>query len=259
MTDKAPEPADHLADDLLCMFDPIYWSKYIGQIDLEPWQERVLKSRHRFITLCCNRQCGKTTIAAVRAAHMALYQPRSKTLIIAPSMRQTLEVFKVIEGFVFKGDGGDKRDEDNKKSLILSNGSQIYGVPASPDTIRGFSAIDLLIEDEAAFVDDAINDAVTPMIDRSRGTMMLLSSPNGQQGHFFRAVTGSGDWFRERITWKDCPWLTKERMDQLREEKGDNYVRQEYECEFLSADDAVFLADQIEAALKDTSGETWDV
>jgi hypothetical protein len=84
-------------------------------------------------------------------------------------------------------DEGKRRDEDNKTGLRLSNGSSVVCVPSSADTIRGFSAIDLLIEDEASFVDDVVHEAVRPMIAASKGQFMMLSTPNGQRGHFYDA------------------------------------------------------------------------
>ena len=43
-------------------------------------------------------------------------------------------------------------DEDNRLSFTLDNGSRVVSLPGTGETVRGFSAPDLIIEDEAAFV-----------------------------------------------------------------------------------------------------------
>lgn len=257
---ERPRPADFVADDLLCALDPAYWAREVVGISLEPWQEAVLVSQHRRICLLCCRQAGKSTVTALKAAHLALYRRGSKVLIVSRAQRQSELIFSTVERFIWLTERGESRVEDNKKSIVLKNGSSVVCVPGSPDTIRGFSSIDLLVEDEAAFIADPVNDVITPMIDRSGGQMMLLSSPNGQQGHFFHAATGSGDWERYLVTWEQCAWITPEKIQEYRDDpsKGDNWVRQEYGCEFLSAVDAVFSAEQINAAI-DADVEVLDI
>jgi hypothetical protein len=144
---------DPFVDDLRSALDPAWWAEAVVGLALDDWQRRVISSRHNWIALLCARQCGKTTVASLKAAHLALFGPRSKVLIVTASMKQALNVFSAVEEAVRKTDEGKRRDEDNKTGLRLSNGSSVVCVPSSADTIRGFSAIDLLIEDEASFVD----------------------------------------------------------------------------------------------------------
>src|ERR1035437_4701637 len=64
-------------------------------------------------------------------------------------------------------------------------GSRICSLPGDPKTIRGFSAPALILEDEAAFVDDELFAAIKPMLAVSRGQLILMSTPFGRRGHFF--------------------------------------------------------------------------
>src|SRR5215472_4271800 len=57
------------------------------------WQAKLLRSRSRQIILCTGRQVGKSTTVAAMALHTALYQPASLILVIAPSQRQSRELF----------------------------------------------------------------------------------------------------------------------------------------------------------------------
>ena len=64
------------------------------------------------------------------------------------------------------------------------NGSVIYGLPANPDTARGYSGHVTL--DEFAFHADAakIYSALFPTITRGFG-LEVISTPNGTQGKFY--------------------------------------------------------------------------
>jgi hypothetical protein len=53
-------------------------------------------------------------------------------------------------GITPRGDG------DNQTSLLFPNGSRIVGLPGMEATVRGFSAVSLLLIDEASRVEDSM-------------------------------------------------------------------------------------------------------
>ncbi len=71
------------------------------------------------------------------------------------------------------------------------NGSVIYGLPANPDTARGYSGNVTL--DEFAFHADAekIYAALYPSITRGY-SLEIISTPNGQQGKFYELAKAAG-------------------------------------------------------------------
>ncbi|HLW79069.1 MAG TPA: terminase family protein [Terriglobia bacterium] len=71
------------------------------------------------------------------------------------------------------------------------NGSVIYGLPANPDTARGYSGNVTL--DEFAFHLDAakVYAALYPSITRGYA-LEVISTPNGQQGKFFELAKDAG-------------------------------------------------------------------
>ena len=71
-------------------------------------------------------------------------------------------------------------DGDNEISLLLPNGSRIVGLPGTEATVRGFSAVSLLLIDEASRVDDAMYKALRPMLAVGDGDLWLMSTPYGQ-------------------------------------------------------------------------------
>jgi hypothetical protein len=90
------------------------------------------------------------------------------------------------------------------------------------------------------------------MLAVSGGRLILLSTPFGKRGHFFKEYTeGSSEWERIRIPATDCPRISE---DFLREEKtslGDWWFRQEYMCEFSETVDQVFTYDLVMNTISD--------
>jgi hypothetical protein len=168
--------------------------------------------------------------------------------VIAPSQRQSRELFIKIMGFLERLEPAVPTEEETKLSLMLSNGSRVVTLPGdNPRTIRGYSAPALIIEDEAAFVSDETFDATVPMLAASPGgRLILLSTPYIAAGHFYSIWHGSGDWERYELPTAKCPrvdpnWLAaRKREDPLR------YAR-EYECAFGSPEDALFTAAMLDA------------
>lgn len=211
--------------------DPLDLAKLIG-FEPDPWQQRLLTARGN-VLLNCSRQAGKSTGASLLVVHRAITQPRHLALLISPSLRQSGELFRKVRSFLARVPGL-KLAEDNASSVTLVNGSRIVSLPSSENTIRGFSSVNTLVEDEAAFVDDGLNVAVRPMLAVSGGQMILMSTPNGRRGHFFEAWNGSGPWHRERVTCWEVPRIPRDFLAEEKRVMGEIF-RQEYECEFINA------------------------
>ena len=66
----------------------------------------------------------------------------------------------------------------------FENGSRIVGIASNEDHVRGFSAVTLLIIDEASRVKDEVYFALPPLLAVSNAAIWLLSTPKGQRGFF---------------------------------------------------------------------------
>jgi hypothetical protein len=154
---------------------------------------------------------------------------------------------------MLKGLSGEQQPaliEDNKLSLRMKNKSRIVSLPGSEGTIRGFSGASLIIEDEAARVPDELYFAARPMLAVSGGRLILMSTPFGKRGHYFREWTdGSDTWERIEIPATDCPRISEEFLAEERQSLGDWWFRQEYGCEFVETVDQVFSFEQVTGAL----------
>jgi hypothetical protein len=240
-------PHRTLAGDLAAMWDPVIFARR-ADIVPDPWQATVLRSSAQQQILLCSRQAGKSTVSAVLAVHEALYQAGSLILVLNPSLRQSQELFrKMLDTYAGVGETV-KAETENKLTLELSNGSRIVSLPGKEATIRGFSGVSLLLVDEASRVDDALYQAVRPMLAVSRGRIVLLSTPFGKRGFFFHEwMEGGPDWQRTRITAHDVPRIDPDWLEAERRRIPAAMFAQEYLCTFGELEDAVFSHDDIQA------------
>jgi len=241
-----------LAANLAQALDPVLFAKEALGFTPDPWQEQALRWGGKRLLLNCSRQSGKSTTAAILALHKALFYPASLVLLVSPSLRQSSELFRKVQDFLkaLPAEQQPELVEDNKLSLTMKNKSRIVSLPGSEGTIRGFSGASLIVEDEAARVPDELYFAVRPMLAVSGGRLILLSTPFGKRGHFFKEWTEGGDtWERIMITAHDCPRITPEFLEEERQALGEWWFKQEYLCEFVETEDSVFTYDQVMAAI----------
>jgi tRNA(Met) C34 N-acetyltransferase TmcA len=145
-------------------------------------QAEVLTSRSRRLLLNCTRQWGKSTTAAWKAAHRAVLQPGALVVLVSPTERQTGELFLKTGGALDAMGFARRGDRTHALSWVLPNGSRILGVPGTEATVRGYSAANLVIVDEAARVEDELYRSLRPMLAVSNGDLILLSTPFGERG-----------------------------------------------------------------------------
>jgi len=174
----------------------------------------------------CSRQSGKTEITA---AITYLFGCLGKfVLIVSPSDRQSIEFMRVVQGHHVRLDLGQTTCDPTMHEMTFASGGRILALPNSPAKIRGFRAVDLVVYEEAAFIPDAIYNAVRPVIAVSRGQTVLISSPFGKRGFFYEEWTNAPEsWHKVRVSWRDCPRLTQEWLAVERQRPGMD-VEQEY-------------------------------
>jgi hypothetical protein len=78
------------------------------------------------------------------------------------------------------------------------------------------------------------------MLAVSGGRLIALSTPFGQRGWFWEEWERSSGFRKIRITWRDCPRITEEFIEQERTSLGDQWVGQEFECQFGALEGLVY-------------------
>lgn len=127
-------------------------------------------------------------------------EPESLVIIASPSERQSAELLLKLKKFTKLLSWKTRTDGVNQHSLVLVNGSRIVALPDSEKRVRGYSAVRLLIVDEAAAVNDTLYQTLRPMLATSNGTIWLLSTARDKDGFFWNHWSGPRDSVNRRRT-----------------------------------------------------------
>ena len=233
-----------LLRDLVLALDPVLWAAEAIGFQSDPWQAELLRCKEKRVILNTSRQVGKSTTCAVLAVHRALFHPRSEIVIVSPSLRQSGEMFRKVCRLLGDLDT-DAPLEQNKTVYTLANGSRILSLPGSEETVRGFSAVDLILLDESSRIADDLFSAVTPMVSTSGGRIMLLSTPAGKRGVFFKMWTEGIGWKKIRVPASECGRIPPDFLEAERLSLGESMYQQEYCCQFIDDLAAVFSMEMI--------------
>ncbi len=247
-----------IASDLARALDPVLLAAQVGMVP-DPWQANVLRSSSSRLLLNCSRQSGKSTITSVLAVHTALYEAGSLVLLLSPSLRQSGELFKKCLT-TYKDLGRPVAPEsETALTLTLDNGSRIVSLPGSKDgNIRGYSGVNLLVIDEAAWVAESLYMSVRPMLAVSGGRMLALSTPHGTRGWFYEAWRGVEPWERYEVPATLCPRISEGFLAEERRNMGEWWYDQEYMCQFSEAETQAFRREDVERAFREDI-DVWDL
>jgi len=176
-------------------------------IQLYDFQLRWLRDKSRFKIGNMSRQIGKSFIVALEVVDDAMETSQNWVLLSAGE-RQSKELMEKvkthcrayaiaasdIESSLY--DAGDVKY--TMLTITLPNGARIIGLPANPDTARGFSANVVL--DEFAFHKDSdkIWKALFPTISRGY-KIRVISTPQGMGNRFHQLMTGDNDWSKHTV------------------------------------------------------------
>ena len=103
---------------------------------------------------------------------------------------------------------------NTKSEIYLKNGNRIKGTYPYPDALKGFTAT-LIIADECAFIQgfDAVMGYALPMLGVG-GKMILVSTPNGLDGGFYKSIDlsmkGKNEFEFLSLNYQDNPQFTDE-------------------------------------------------
>ncbi|MBI4903341.1 MAG: hypothetical protein HY820_06890 [Acidobacteria bacterium] len=121
--------------------------------------------------------------------------------------------------------------------------------------MRGYSAVSLLLIDEAAQVPDSLYRTLRPMLAVSDGDLWLMSTPFGKRGFFYEIwERGGAEWERFSVPGTECPRISREFLEEEARELGPVWFGQEYLCEFVDCGDEVFSRELVERAVVKIEG-----
>ena len=208
-----------------------------------PYQARLLADRAPARIVVKARQIGVSTALAIEAAHVCLFKPRSRVLLVSRNQDQAIHLLSYCTDIVKNLPSPPPLETDNRTELSFGDHSIIRSLPASKDTGRGWDGTDAYL-DEFAHADwqDDIWRSIKPAV--SRGRVTVVSTPNGEGNLFHKLWSGqeAGDlaWGRWEIPWQRCPVYDKEWAATERAALGSYGFAVEYECRFALPEGNIF-------------------
>jgi hypothetical protein len=215
-------------------------------------QTEVLTSGAKRGILNCTRQWGKSTVAAAMAVHRAFTVEDSLVVVASPTERQSAEFVRKASRMVRKLGIKPRGDGDNATSLLFPNGSRIVGLPGTEGTVRGFSAVSLLLIDEASRVQDEMYKSLRPMLAVGGGDLWLMSTPYGKRGFFYDTwADGGEEWLRVTVKGPECERIAGSFLEEEKRAMGMQWYEQEYLCAFVDSAANMFGRDLVMGAMSE--------
>jgi len=169
-----------------------------GAVPLLPYQDRWVRDRSSLKIAVKARQTGYSFVATLRAVTECLLHKMTWVYLSKGERQSRLAMEKVTDHLQAMGIAAKAMESTFFEGTLIKqlevrfpNGSVIYGLPANPDTARGYSGNVTL--DEFAFHTDSakIYTALFPTITRGY-SIEVISTPNGQQGKFYDLAKEAG-------------------------------------------------------------------
>lgn len=249
-----------------------------------PWQKLVLDSKAKFKIILGARQSGKSTIVSVPPAYKSKRKRKALSLVIAPTRAQATEDMLKIKDLIAADPDHPSLKKNSAYEIEFYNGSRIIVVTGTDRAARGYSAPDIIILDEASRIPDTVYaSAVLPMQTASPDDfeLIVISTPYGKTGFFYDCWENSEVFEKYEVS---APWHVDERypttlfeaedeeiftrqlgergviasyspqhwnrpqQSEILRQQGTLIYRQEFLCEFVDRDDAVFRRDDLDRA-----------
>lgn len=225
---------------------------------LLPYQREDVLSNDRFRWNCWSRQTGKSFGKSLRRLLRGMARKRNQ-LFLSAGGRQSRELMMKVrqhcEGlklaFDFHESTAGMFDDEHITQLQIdlpSVGIRIIGLPANPNTARGFTGDVFLDEFAMQMYDREIWAAMFPSVMRGKGELDVASTPKGKQNIFYQ-LAENPEFGHQTVTINDA---VAQGLDadpaQLRIAIGDDMLyRQEFLCEFVDEATAFLTLDVIRA------------
>jgi phage FluMu gp28-like protein len=239
---KAPETAPM---SIIVPEDPVLFAKNFFGFQTKDYQADLLRDKSKRIVVRWSRQAGKTTCIALRAIWFACAYPKTLTLIVAPTLRQSMIMSDRIQDFLTgipKEKCSALIEKMQRTTVRFRNGSRIIALPNSPQLLRGYTANQCIADESAFFKDDELvfYNVLYPMLSTTDGTLIASSTPWSKDSVFYR-MCQSPDFSKHTVTCEDVvkSGLTKQSfIDEMRSQLPFERFQREFMAEFVEDVDA---------------------
>lgn len=222
------------------------------KLESAPYQQRFLTDLSKRVVLKWPRQSGKSTTLAVKALWFTIMHPGITTLIVSPSLRQSINLRDIIAGLVERLPIRERKvwvKRLLRTTIYCWRGSRIVALPANPETLRGYTAHMILV-DEADFFHEPekmFYGTLYPMLTTTDGWLIVSSTPWTTKGFYYKICSDPG-YSKHFINWRDAvkAGIAKQAViDEAQLNNPPEIFRREYLCEFAEDVDVFLPSDLI--------------
>src|SRR5580704_4657888 len=115
-------PQTDLARQLAYGIDAALWAREVLGLDLDDWQEDIIRAHGAQLVLC-SRQSGKSHSVAIRALHELIYRADAMVIAASPTEDQSKELFRRLTAFYDRTPGAPRAVTRNTTELELETGA----------------------------------------------------------------------------------------------------------------------------------------
>ena len=232
--------------------DPVFFARWLLGFNPTDYQARLLRDNSKRVVVRWCRQSGKSTTLAVKALWFAVFHPNTTTLIVSPSLRQSVNLRDIVAGLI------GRMPEDARGMVVCRvlrttiyfwGDSRIVALPANPETLRGYTAHMILV-DEADFFQDPetiFYGTLYPMLTSTDGWLIVSSTPWSKKGFFYK-ICHSNLFSQHVVGWVDAVKAGIAKREVVEEAKTTlppELFKREYLCEFVEDSDVFLPSDLI--------------
>lgn len=230
--------------------NPSFFAEIVLHFKPFDYQQKLLSDTNKRVIACMGRQTGKTTTIATKAIHYAYTHPKTTTLIISPSLRQSMIMFDKILTFTHSNPLLRKSITRKTRTIIqLTNASTIIALPCSEHLLRGYTA-NLAICDEASFIPETIiTEIVYPMLSTTNGTAIFLSTP-WDKNHFFYKAFLNPAYSTHKVRSAENPLIPTAFLQEMQQNMTTEAYKREYLAEFTEAATSYFPQELIRQCIE---------
>lgn len=225
--------------------DPIEFCRQFLKFNPTPYQTEFLQDQSKRIVLLWSRQSGKSHTIAAKAIWHSLSYPKTLSLIVAPSLRQSMILSDRIQDHLANLTPQQRRKwitKQQRTQILFSNQSRIIALPCSENLLRGYTA-HVIIADEANFFQndqDIFYSILLPMLSTTNGTLIASSTPWNRDSVFYRFTQDTG--FRKYVVTCEeavkAGLMTQQFINQMKQLLPTERFQREYESQFVEDVDA---------------------
>lgn len=222
-------------------------------VPLLAYQREDVEATARFNWCCWSRQIGKSFTKSLRRILRGMMRRRNQVFLSAGERQSRELMLKARQhcqalaiAAEFRSDASFEGMAFKHLEISLPNGVRIIGLPANPQTVRGFTG-DVFLDEFAMHREDReIWSAVFPTVLRGSGELDVASTPKGP-ANLFAELRDNAEFRHSTVTLYDAiaQGLDLDAETIRRSMHDESLFRQEFLCEFLDEVGAFLTYEQI--------------